>query len=143
MSKKTHLNRKMETRHIRMISLGGVIGTGLFLSSGYTIHQAGPIGTIIAYLIGALIVYSVMLCLGELSVAMPYTGAFHVYAKKYIGEGTRLYCRNLILVNLDDCSRFRIYSCWTYHARVVSSYPSLDLEYYFYYINILFQCLFG
>ena len=88
MSKKTHLNRKMETRHIRMISLGGVIGTGLFLSSGYTIHQAGPIGTIIAYLIGALIVYSVMLCLGELSVAMPYTGAFHVYAKKYIGEGT-------------------------------------------------------
>lgn len=88
MSKKTHLNRKMETRHIRTISLGGVIGTGLFLSSGYTIHQAGPIGTIIAYLIGALIVYSVMLCLGELSVAMPYTGAFHVYAKNYIGEGT-------------------------------------------------------
>src|SRR5699024_1066220 len=61
-----------------------------------------------------------------------------VYRRRYW-----LYCRNLILVNLDDCSRFRIYSCWTYHARVVSSYPSLDLEYYFYYINILFQCLFG
>ena len=88
MSKKTHLARKMETRHIRMISLGGVIGTGLFLSSGYTIHQAGPIGTIIAYLIGALIVYSVMLCLGELSVAMPYTGAFHVYAKTLRGTDT-------------------------------------------------------
>ena len=36
------LERKMETRHLTMISLGGVIGTGLFLSSGYTIHQAGP-----------------------------------------------------------------------------------------------------
>ena len=34
------LERKMETRHLTMISLGGVIGTGLFLSSGYTIHQA-------------------------------------------------------------------------------------------------------
>lgn len=33
------LERKMETRHLTMISLGGVIGTGLFLSSGYTIHQ--------------------------------------------------------------------------------------------------------
>lgn len=32
-----HLDRKMEARHIQMISLGGVIGTGLFLSSGYTI----------------------------------------------------------------------------------------------------------
>lgn len=85
---KTHLTRKMEARHIRMISLGGVIGTGLFLSSGYTIHEAGPLGTIIAYLFGAILVYAVMLCLGELSVAMPYTGAFHVYAKKYIGPAT-------------------------------------------------------
>lgn len=85
---KTHLERKMETRHIRMISLGGVIGTGLFLSSGYTIHEAGPLGTVIAYLVGALIVFAVMLCLGELSVAMPYTGSFHVYAKKYIGPST-------------------------------------------------------
>ena len=36
----TDLKRKMEVRHLRMISLGGVIGTGLFLSSGYTINQA-------------------------------------------------------------------------------------------------------
>ena len=41
--RQTHLERKMSTRHIRMISLGGVIGTGLFLSSGYTIHEAGPL----------------------------------------------------------------------------------------------------
>ncbi|MBP2057863.1 S-methylmethionine transporter [Lactobacillus colini] len=88
MKHQTHLNRKMETRHIRMISLGGVIGTGLFLSSGYTIHEAGALGTVIAYLVGAVIVFAVMLCLGELSVAMPYTGAFHVYAKKYIGPAT-------------------------------------------------------
>ncbi|WP_172968651.1 amino acid permease [Companilactobacillus mishanensis] len=84
----TKLKRNMESRHLLMISLGGVIGTGLFLSSGYTIHQAGPIGTILAYAIGAVVVYLVMLCLGELSVAMPETGSFHVYADKYIGPGT-------------------------------------------------------
>lgn len=71
-----------------MLSLGGVIGTGLFLSSGYTINQAGPVGTIIAYLVGGFIMYLVMLCLGELSVSMPVTGAFHTYATKYIGPGT-------------------------------------------------------
>lgn len=86
--KEKNLSRTMSDRHVLMISLGGVIGTGLFLSSGYTIHQAGPLGTLIAYGIGAILVYLVMLCLGELSVAMPYTGAFHVYAKKYIGEHT-------------------------------------------------------
>lgn len=82
------LKRKMEARHLLMISLGGVIGTGLFLSSGYTIHQAGPIGAILAYALGAVLVYLVMLCLGELAVAMPFTGSFHVYATKYIGPGT-------------------------------------------------------
>lgn len=82
------LERKMETRHLTMISLGGVIGTGLFLSSGYTIHQAGPLGAIIAYGIGSVLVYFVMLSLGELSVAMPYAGSFHLYAKRFIGPGT-------------------------------------------------------
>ncbi|MFW0779284.1 S-methylmethionine permease [Rossellomorea marisflavi] len=80
--------RKMKTRHLIMLSLGGVIGTGLFLSSGYTIHQAGPFGTILSYLIGAIVVYLVMMCLGELSVHMPETGSFHSYAAKYIGPGT-------------------------------------------------------
>jgi len=84
----TKLKRNMESRHLLMISLGGVIGTGLFLSSGYTIHEAGPVGTILAYGIGAIVVYLVMLCLGELSVAMPETGSFHVYADRYIGPGT-------------------------------------------------------
>lgn len=78
----------METRHLTMISLGGVIGTGLFLSSGYTIHQAGPLGAIIAYAIGSVLVYFIMLSLGELSVAMPYAGSFHLYAKRFIGPGT-------------------------------------------------------
>lgn len=42
------LKRRMTSRHLMMISFGGVIGTGLFLSSGYTVSQAGPIGTILA-----------------------------------------------------------------------------------------------
>lgn len=38
--------RKMTSRYLFMSSLGGVIGTGLFLSSGYTIAQAGPLGAV-------------------------------------------------------------------------------------------------
>ncbi|MCH9276022.1 amino acid permease [Bifidobacterium amazonense] len=85
---RTELERNMESRHLTMISLGGVIGTGLFVSSGYTIHQAGPLGAILAYAVGSLLVYCVMVSLGELSVAMPYAGSFHLYAKRFIGPGT-------------------------------------------------------
>ncbi|HEX2246244.1 MAG TPA: hypothetical protein VHH13_01650, partial [Arthrobacter sp.] len=57
------LRRSMEARHLVMIAMGGVIGSGLFLSSGYTIAQAGPLGAVLAYLVGAVVVYLVMACL--------------------------------------------------------------------------------
>ncbi|WP_420913223.1 amino acid permease [Indiicoccus explosivorum] len=78
------LNRSMKSRHLFMLSLGGVIGTGLFLNAGYTINQSGPGGAILGYLVGGAILYMVMVCLGELAVHMPVTGSFQTYASKYV-----------------------------------------------------------
>ena len=83
-TKHNQLKRSMKSRHLFMLSLGGVIGTGLFLNAGYTINQAGPGGAILGYLFGGLILYMVMVCLGELAVHMPVTGSFQTYATKYI-----------------------------------------------------------
>lgn len=68
-----------------MIALGGVIGSGLFVSSGYTIAQAGPLGAVIAYGVGALVAWFVMTSLGELAVVWPVSGGFHVYATRNLG----------------------------------------------------------
>lgn len=87
-SPENQFKRTMQTRHLIMLSLGGVIGTGLFFNTGYIIATAGAVGAIIAYLIGALVVFLVMLCLGELAVAMPETGAFHTYASRFISPAT-------------------------------------------------------
>lgn len=81
----TGLQRTMASRHLVMIALGGVIGSGLFVSSGYTISQAGPLGAVIAYGIGALVAWLVMTCLGELAVVYPVSGGFHVYATRNLG----------------------------------------------------------
>ncbi|HWR06040.1 amino acid permease [Sporomusa sp.] len=78
------LDRGMKSRHLFMITLGGVIGTGLFLASGSIINQAGPGGAVVAYVIGGFIMYLVMLCLGELAVAMPIAGSFQTYASTFI-----------------------------------------------------------
>ncbi|WP_110067198.1 amino acid permease [Cytobacillus oceanisediminis] len=75
----------MQKRHLFMLSLGGVIGTGLFLNAGYTINQSGAGGALLGYLVGGLILYMVMVCLGELAVHMPVTGSFQKYATEYIG----------------------------------------------------------
>lgn len=80
------LQRTMASRHLVMIALGGVIGSGLFVSSGYTIEQAGPLGAVLAYGIGALVAWLVMTCLGELAVVYPVSGGFHVYATRNLGS---------------------------------------------------------
>ena len=87
-SNSSPLKRAMSTRHLVMISLGGAIGTGLFLGSGEVISQTGPIGAIISYILGGIIAYMVMLCLGELAVHMPESGSFGSYAQEYIGPAT-------------------------------------------------------
>ncbi|MGC4379389.1 amino acid permease [Fictibacillus sp. Mic-4] len=84
----TELQRTMKGRHLFMIALGGVIGTGLFNGSGLIINKAGPGGSILAFMAGGLLMYLVMLCLGELAVAMPVSGSFQTYAAKYIGPST-------------------------------------------------------
>lgn len=80
--------RTLKARHLIMLSLGGVIGTGLFFNTGFVIGATGTFGTVLAYLMGALVVYLVMLSLGELCAAMPHTGSFHLYATKFISPRT-------------------------------------------------------
>lgn len=122
------LKRTMKSRHLFMISLGGVIGTGLFLSTGYTLSQAGTGGTIAAYLIGGLMMYLVMQCLGELSVAMPVTGSFQTYATTFIEAVHGLYGRYHVLGELGGDGRIGVYSFRYPYAALVSPQQRLDVE---------------
>lgn len=78
------LQRKLKARHLTMISLGGAIGTGLFLGSGPAIHSAGPGGALVAYTVIGIMVYFIMTSLGELASFMPVSGAFSTYASRFI-----------------------------------------------------------
>lgn len=78
------LNRGLKSRHITMISLGGTIGTGLFLASGGAIATAGPGGTLLAYALIGVMVYFLMTSLGEMAAYMPSSGSFSTYATKFV-----------------------------------------------------------
>jgi lysine-specific permease len=56
---------------LTMISLGGTIGTGLFLASGSSVAEAGPGGALIAYTLIGTMVFFVMECLGEMVYLYP------------------------------------------------------------------------
>ncbi|MEG6522698.1 amino acid permease [Desulfotomaculum sp. 1211_IL3151] len=77
------LQRGLKSRHLQLIALGGIIGSGYFLGTGYVIDSAGP-AAFLAYLLGGLIVLCVMQCMGELAVAIPISGSFVNYANDFI-----------------------------------------------------------
>ena len=79
------LKEGLSNRHIMMISLGGVIGAGLFVGSSAAIAKAGP-AVVISYLITSVMVFLVMRMLGEMAVMQPDTGSFATYARKAIGH---------------------------------------------------------
>jgi L-asparagine transporter-like permease len=78
------LRRSLSARRMTMIAIGGAIGTGLFLGSGFAIGLAGP-AVLVSYLIGALIALLLMGCLAEMTVAHPTSGSFGAYAEYYLG----------------------------------------------------------
>jgi len=78
------LRRSLSARRLTMIAIGGAIGTGLFLGSGFAISLAGP-GVLVSYAIGAVIALLLMGCLAEMTVAHPTSGSFGAYAEYYIG----------------------------------------------------------
>ena len=79
------LARKLSTRQMTMIAIGGAIGTGLFLGSSLAVHTAGP-AVIVSYFIGAVIALLLMGALSEMAVAHPTAGSFGVYAELYLNR---------------------------------------------------------
>ncbi len=66
-----------------MISLGGAIGTSLFLSSGIALGYAGP-AVLLSYAIAGFIAVAMVFSLSEMAVKHPSAGSFGVYAETYL-----------------------------------------------------------
>jgi GABA permease len=78
------LQKSLKSRHMTMISLGGVIGAGLFVGSSAVINTTGP-AAVLSYLAAGFLIVLVMRMLGEMAVANPQVGSFAEYARRSLG----------------------------------------------------------
>jgi amino acid transporter, AAT family len=78
------LQRRLTSRQLTMIGLGGAIGTGLFLGSSLAISQAGP-SIVVAYTVCGLVALVISWALAEMVVVHPTAGAFGTIAHSYLG----------------------------------------------------------
>jgi gamma-aminobutyrate permease len=79
------LGRGLRTRHVTMITVGGIIGAGLFVGSSTAINTIGP-AAIITYALSGLVILFMMRMLSELASAFPGTGSFTEFARLGLGE---------------------------------------------------------
>ncbi|KAJ7647551.1 amino acid permease/ SLC12A domain-containing protein [Roridomyces roridus] len=66
-----------------MIAIGGTLGTGLFLGTGKSLAEGGPASMLICYGIVGLVVYVVLLLLGEMATQYPVAGSFNAYTARF------------------------------------------------------------
>src|SRR5271168_4116631 len=83
---KYELSRSLKGRHLTMISIGGIIGAGLFVSSSTSIIAGGP-ASFISYAITGLLILLVMRMLGEMTTALPNVRSFTEFSRAGLGEG--------------------------------------------------------
>ncbi|SRR5579859_827149 len=80
------LSRSLKGRHLAMISIGGIIGAGLFVGSSTSIAAAGP-AVFISYAVTGLLILLVMRMLGEMATALPHVRSFTEFARCGLGDG--------------------------------------------------------
>jgi len=78
------LQRELKNRHIAMISIGGVIGTGLFLGTAGSLHNGGPVGLLLGYITMGTVCYAVMISLGEMIAYLPLPGGHIKLAERFV-----------------------------------------------------------
>lgn len=127
----TELSKQLQTRHINMIAIGGSIGTGIFLASGYTVSIGGPGGSLLAYFLMAVVVFFLMTSLAEMSAYKPTTGTFCEYSTLFVGKSFGI------------AMGYNYWLNWAITAAVDISAASLIMSYWFPAVNsVIFSIVF-
>jgi len=85
------LARTLRTRHVALISIGGIIGAGLFVGSSANISSVGP-AVLVSYLLAGSLMFLVMRMLAEMAAAEPGAGSFADHARTGIGPWAGFVC---------------------------------------------------
>lgn len=106
MEQKSKFDKVMGAWDILVIAFGTMIGWGWVINSGDWITTAGFAGSIIAMLIGGVMVFFVGLTYAELTSAMPQCGGEHVFSYRAMGPTGSFVCTWMIILGYVATSAF-------------------------------------
>ncbi|WP_321825684.1 APC family permease [Clostridium butyricum] len=90
--------RVLSKKDIFSIAFGAMIGWGWVVMAGDWIKGAGTLGSIMAFIIGGIMVLFVGLTYAELTAAMPQCGGEHVFSLRALGKNGSFVCTWAIIL---------------------------------------------
>jgi yeast amino acid transporter len=76
--------RSFTPRQIHMISLGGQIGAGLFITTGTNLLNGGPGSLVMGFAVVCSCVWAMLQTVSEMTIAFPVSGNFIEYADRFV-----------------------------------------------------------
>ena len=78
------LERDLGLKSVIAISMGAMIGSGIFILPGIAMAEAGP-SVILAFVIAAILVFPAAVSIAELGTAMPEAGGDYIFIERGMG----------------------------------------------------------
>ncbi len=69
-----HLKKTLKRRHLFTLGIGTIVGVAWLIVLGSVIAGAGPLGAVVGFVVGAVLMIPIGLCYCELSAALPHAG---------------------------------------------------------------------
>lgn len=112
-SEEAGYHKTLTPRQIRMIAIGGAIGTGLFMGAGGRLNGSGP-ALVLVYAVCGFFAFLILRALGELVLYRPASGSFVSYAREFYGERMAhtagwLYFLNWAMTSIVDVTAVALY----------------------------------
>lgn len=97
--KRLSKNKQLNTADVIVVAFGAMIGWGWVVSSGSWIQQCGILGTMIAFLLGGIMIYFVGLVYAELTTSLPENGGAKVFSHRAFGPICSFICTWSIILS--------------------------------------------
>ncbi|KAJ7582940.1 general amino acid permease AGP2 [Mycena floridula] len=77
-------HRKLKTRHIQLIAIGGTVGTALFVQISSALTKGGPASLVLAFAIWSTFIMAINNCLSEMVTWIPISSPFIRFSGHFV-----------------------------------------------------------
>lgn len=80
------IHRKLYSRHVQLIAIGGAIGTAIFISIGGALINGGPLGLLLAFCFQTVVILLLTTAVGEMVCYLPVASPFITMAGRTVDK---------------------------------------------------------